>query len=130
MQNIKVVLIALVILGMPQLSFAAMPPTPSQETLNELRRLGDENLQKYGDGGVVMIDGEYVILKPTTPPPVATLTPTPIPTAATPVPTAVPTLTPIPTKTPIQQIKATVARFNIFAFLQNAFFNLFFGKKK
>jgi hypothetical protein len=78
---------------------AGLPPPPSKETLDKLRQMGEENLKRYGDGGVTLVNGEYVIAAKATPiPPTSTPTPTPLPTVT---PTPKPTLTPTPQPIPV-----------------------------
>jgi hypothetical protein len=101
-----------------------LPPPPSKETLDKLKQMGDENLQKYGDGGVTLVNGEYVI-STKAPPVLPTNTPVPtlVPTAT---PTPMPTLTPTPQPVPVVVMKKTQT---IFASVWQ-FFSRIFGSSK
>lgn len=100
-----------------------LPPPPSKETLDSLKQMGDENLARYGDGGVTLVNSEYVI-NPKINQILPTSTPTPPPTS-TPMPK--PTL--IPTPQPASVIVITKTK-NIFVSIWHFFQNFFMPSKK
>lgn len=85
--------------------------------------MGDENLARYGDRGVTLVNGEYVI-NPKINQILPTSTPTPLPTS-TPMPK--PTL--IPTPQPASVIVITKTK-NIFVSIWHFFQNFFMPSKK
>ncbi len=74
------------------------PERPNQQQIDEWRRLGEENLRKYGDGST--ISAPTAIPFSPTPSLTPTLTPTPSPTP-----------TPTPTPTVLQKVQFSIVKF-------------------